>query len=165
MGDRNRNHDSAFKPRKRIFVREEQTIKRSCRKSLKSDPATNTAKFAKLIDEYVMETTRCYILGALNLHCFTSYHFQTDTDEQIESFYSQFVDTNFFLDWFRGMKFVESERDDVKKCGYRVSYGIWYYCGGGNVRYGLDGAGYDRLNCYPHMILWQCSKLMNQKQF
>ncbi|XP_031616702.1 uncharacterized protein LOC116336741 [Contarinia nasturtii] len=72
--------------------------------------------------------TRCYILGALNLHYFTSDHFKRSTDEQIEAFYTQFVDNFFFRDWFYGVQFIEHAFNDARESGYRLCYGIWYYC-------------------------------------
>lgn len=128
MSGRKRNHESAFKPPKKRKIIERQTIKRSARKGLKKNRDMKTDEFARLIDIYVLEMTRCFILGTLNIHYDTNDRFKNDTEKEIEKFYSQFVNKNFFRNWFFGVKFIEHAFNDARKSGYTLCYGVWYYC-------------------------------------
>lgn len=87
---------------KKQKVVETTTIKRSLR------GVTKSLAFQALITKNVISITKFLKLGSLNVLCFYNNLVQNGTDDEINNFFRQKVDKNFFDDYFRGM-----DRDSI----------------------------------------------------
>lgn len=86
--------------KKKITISNTGCIKMSLRRACK-DP-----ELTKKIGEWSIEMTKCSKLATLNIHCELNQILQSGDNSAIDKFFGQFVDKNFFVDYFRGTQMI-----------------------------------------------------------
>lgn len=86
-----------------------------------------------VITSRVCITTKCIKLAALNIHCTLSDIVQNQTDHQINEYFGQYVDRNFFDDFFRGIEWIGRDPVEVENSGYILHRRINSLCQNYNV--------------------------------
>lgn len=128
-----RNCDAVPRPPKKKKVHQVQCIKMSLRKGLKCDDQHVKAKITTAIEHRVLTMTKCFILAALNIHCFLSDLIAMENDDKVTAYFTQVIDKNFFKDFFRGTTWIGQDDSTIRNSGFNLHLPINHMC----RRYGI----------------------------